>query len=138
MAAATRQGETQMIDVTIPYQWPNGWPRIELTKEEKAKMPEEVFSCEHQYVSISLFRIRDLASWYEDEANRRRLGSSIINQDALDRDLRLRLAEHGVFPEFIPTEFERVMQIVFPGSPKRMVGFSKSEAWLDFIVELYE
>ena len=26
------------------------------------------------------------------------------------------LAELGVFPEFIATEFERVMQVVFPGS----------------------
>ena len=31
----------------------------------------------------------------------------------LDRDLRARLAEHGVFPEFIAVEFERVMQVVF-------------------------
>jgi hypothetical protein len=59
--------------------------------------------------------IRDFANWYEEEANRRRVGT-IIDQDALDRDLRRLLAERGVFPEFIAVEFERVMQVVFRGS----------------------
>jgi hypothetical protein len=61
------------------------------------------------------YMIRDFANWYEEEANRRRV-FTIIDQDALDRDLRRLLAERGVFPEFIAVEFERVMQVVFPGS----------------------
>jgi hypothetical protein len=61
---------------------------------------------------LSPYTIRDLANWYEEEANRRRVGT-IIDQDALDRDLRRLLAERGVFPEFIAVEFDRVMQVVF-------------------------
>lgn len=64
---------------------------------------------------MSPYTIRDLANWYEEEANRRRVGT-IIDRDALDRDLRQLLARRGVFPEFISTEFERVMKVVFPGS----------------------
>jgi hypothetical protein len=64
---------------------------------------------------LSPHTIRDLASWYEEEANRRRLGIN-IDRDALDRDLRRLLVERGVFPEFIAVEFERVMKVVFPGS----------------------
>jgi hypothetical protein len=65
---------------------------------------------------LSPYEIRDLANWYEEEANRRRVGT-VIDQDALalDRDLRRLLAERGVFPEFIAVEFERVMRVVFPG-----------------------
>jgi hypothetical protein len=63
---------------------------------------------------LSPYTIRDLASWYEEEANRRRFGIN-IDQDALDRDLRRLLAERGVFPEFIAVEFEHVMRVVFGG-----------------------
>ena len=65
--------------------------------------------------------IRELARWYEElarwyeEEGYRRLGIG-RDQAAVDRDLRQRLAEFGVFPEFIAIEFERVMQVVFPGS----------------------
>jgi hypothetical protein len=62
---------------------------------------------------LSPYTIRDLANWYQEEANLRRVGS-LIDQDALDCDLRQILAERGVFPEFIATEFERVMKVVFP------------------------
>jgi hypothetical protein len=62
---------------------------------------------------MSPYAILDLARWYEAEANRRRVGT-LIDQPALDRDLRQKLAaQHGVSPEFITTEFERVMQAVF-------------------------
>jgi hypothetical protein len=61
---------------------------------------------------LSPYEIRDLATWYAEEANRQRVGS-VIDQPALDRDLRRMLAERGVFPEFIAAEFERVMQAVF-------------------------
>jgi hypothetical protein len=64
---------------------------------------------------LSPYTIRDLANWWEEEANRRRVGT-IIDQDALDRDLCRILAERGVFPEFIAVEFERVMLVVFPGT----------------------
>jgi hypothetical protein len=55
----------------------------------------------------------DDAAKFHPKANRRRFGS-VIDQPALDRDLRRLLAERGVFPEFIAAEFERVMQAVFP------------------------
>ena len=64
---------------------------------------------------LSPHTIRELANWYEEEGNRRRVGLN-LDQDALDRDLRQRLAERGVLPEFISTEFEHVMKVVFPGS----------------------
>lgn len=61
---------------------------------------------------LSPYTIHELANWYEEEANRRRVGIN-IDQD-LDRDLRQLLAERGVSPMSIPDEFERVMQVVFP------------------------
>jgi hypothetical protein len=61
---------------------------------------------------LSQYTLRELANWYEDEANRRRVGIK-LDQKALHRDLRKLLAEHGVIPEFIAAEFERVMQTVF-------------------------
>ena len=61
---------------------------------------------------LSPYTIHELANWYEEEANRRRVGIN-IDQD-LDRDLRQLLAERGVSPKSIPDEFERVMQVVFP------------------------
>jgi hypothetical protein len=61
------------------------------------------------------YTIRELACWYEEEGDRRRVGPG-LDQDVLDCDLRRLLAERGVFPEFIEVEFERVMQVVFPGS----------------------
>ncbi len=64
---------------------------------------------------LSPYTIRELANWYEEEAARCRVGLN-LDQDALDRDLRRLLAERGVLPEFISTEFERVMKVVFPGS----------------------
>jgi hypothetical protein len=61
---------------------------------------------------LTPYTIRELAHWYEEEGNRRRVGPG-LDQNALDRDLRRTLAERGVFPEFIEIEFERVMQVVF-------------------------
>jgi hypothetical protein len=60
---------------------------------------------------LSPYAVLDWARWYEAEANRRRLGPG-LDQSALDRDLRQRLADYGVSPEFIAAEFERVMQAV--------------------------
>ena len=68
---------------------------------------------------LSPFTIRDLVRWYEEEGDRRHRDGG-VDQDALDRDLRHKLAEeYGVLPEFIAVEFERVMQAVFPGSKPR-------------------
>jgi len=61
---------------------------------------------------LSSYTIHELAHWYEEEGNRRRVGPG-LDQNLLDRDLRRILAERGVFPEFIEIEFERVMQVVF-------------------------
>ena len=36
-----------------------------------------------------------------------------MQQNALDAELRAVLTDHGVFPEFIEIEFERVMRAVF-------------------------
>jgi hypothetical protein len=63
-------------------------------------------------LGLSAYTIRELAHWYEEEGNRRRVGLD-LDQRTLDRDLRRLLAERGVFPEFIRVEFERVMRAVF-------------------------
>ena len=44
---------------------------------------------------LSPYTIHELANWYEENANRRRVGVN-MGQDALDRDLRRLLAERGV------------------------------------------
>jgi hypothetical protein len=62
--------------------------------------------------SLSQSEIRELGRWYEDEGDRRRVGGN-LDQDALNAALCQRLAERGVSTEFIPVEFERVMQTVF-------------------------
>jgi hypothetical protein len=62
--------------------------------------------------NLSPYTIREWANWYNEEGARRRVGLD-LDQDALDRDLRRLLAERGVLPEFISTEFERVMKVVF-------------------------
>jgi len=63
------------------------------------------------------YRIRELAIWYIEEAARRlhdpNLAAVGALQDAIDGDLRQRLTELGVSPEFMATEFERVMQVAF-------------------------
>lgn len=61
---------------------------------------------------LSRYTIRDLARWYVEEADRRRNGI-VLDQHALDRDLRKLIADRGVFTEYIMIEFERVMEIVF-------------------------
>jgi hypothetical protein len=67
--------------------------------------------------NLSPYTIRELAVWYIEEADRRRddpdLAAVGALQNAVDSVLRQRLAELGVFPEFIGVEFERVMQVVF-------------------------
>jgi hypothetical protein len=62
---------------------------------------------------LSTYRIRELATWYEEEAFLRRDGIE-IDQSALDRDLKRLLVKHGVLPESVPIEFERVRKMVFP------------------------
>jgi hypothetical protein len=41
------------------------------------------------------------------------MATGTVQQSALDAELRGILANHGVFPEFIGTEFERVMGLVY-------------------------
>ena len=81
------------------------------------RTPSSATSSSASAPGLSPYTIRDLANWYEEEANRRRIGIN-VDQDALDRDLRRVLAERGAFPEFIAVEFERVTQVVFPGSAR--------------------
>jgi Protein of unknown function (DUF3631) len=64
---------------------------------------------------LSLRTIRDLADEYRDRnyAAYQESGSTEVDHRPLDQWLRHRLAELGVFSEFIELEFERVMQAVF-------------------------
>ena len=55
----------------------------------------------------STYRTRDLT---QAIVGIRRAGLGIGRVDA---ELRAVLADYGVFPEFITTEFERVMKVVF-------------------------
>jgi putative DNA primase/helicase len=56
-------------------------------------------------------RIDALSEWYEDTFYERRDEPEITA--TLDRELRLRLDEHGVLPEFIEVEAERVIERIF-------------------------
>jgi len=64
---------------------------------------------------LSLRTIRDLADAYQERtyAQYQESGSGNVDHRPLDQWLRQRLAELGVFSEFIAVEFERVMQAVF-------------------------
>jgi hypothetical protein len=53
-----------------------------------------------------------LANWYLEKFEKERLATGIVQQEALNAELRSVLADHGVFPEFIEIELERVMVVV--------------------------
>jgi hypothetical protein len=57
--------------------------------------------------------IRQLANWHLEKFEEERLATGTVQQEALDTELRAVLADHGVFPEVVETEFERVMVLVF-------------------------
>jgi hypothetical protein len=60
------------------------------------------------------YLIRQLANWYLEKFEQVRMAPGTAQQEALDAELRAVLADdHGVPPEFITTEFERVMVLVF-------------------------
>jgi Protein of unknown function (DUF3631) len=61
---------------------------------------------------LSPYLIRQLANWYLEKFEEQRLATGAARQGALDAELRAVLADRGVFPEFIATEFERVMKVV--------------------------
>jgi hypothetical protein len=65
---------------------------------------------------LSTYLIRQLADWYLEKFEGERLATDTVQQgalDALDAELRAVLADdHGVLPEFITTEFERVKKVV--------------------------
>ena len=63
-------------------------------------------------MGLSPYLIRHLASWYLERFEQERLAAGTVQQNALDAELRAFLADHGVFPEFIEIEFERVMRAV--------------------------
>jgi hypothetical protein len=58
---------------------------------------------------LSQGRIRELARWYLDRAEAQRQETGDVSSAELDAGLRQVLAER-IFPEFVETEFERVMQ----------------------------
>ncbi|WP_354172304.1 MULTISPECIES: DUF3631 domain-containing protein [unclassified Bradyrhizobium] len=61
---------------------------------------------------LSVHFIRELAEWYLGKVEEERLATGTLRQAALDAELRAILSDHGVFPEFIEIESERVMQVV--------------------------
>ena len=63
---------------------------------------------------LSMAVIRRLAAWYADESADQYHATGDVDRQALDAELRRRLAEEEhVYPEFIEVEFERVMREVF-------------------------
>jgi hypothetical protein len=64
-------------------------------------------------LGLSPYLIRDLANWYLERFEQERLATGMVQQNALDAELSAVLADHGVFPEFIKIEFDRVMDAVF-------------------------
>jgi putative DNA primase/helicase len=61
--------------------------------------------------STSSWRILELVDWYKDQTHRR-YNDNTLNTDALDAELRGILGAE-VLPEFIETEFKRVIDLVF-------------------------
>jgi hypothetical protein len=62
---------------------------------------------------LSPYLIRQLAGWYLERFEKERLAAGAVQQEALDAELRVVLAEHGVLAEFVEIEFERVMEVVY-------------------------
>jgi hypothetical protein len=62
---------------------------------------------------LSCYLIRQLANWYLGKFEEERLATGTVQPQVLDVELRALLVDHGVFPEFIATEFERVMKVVY-------------------------
>jgi hypothetical protein len=60
---------------------------------------------------LSPYRIRQLANWYLEKFEEERVTTGTVQQKALEAELRGVLVDHGVFPEFIEIEFERVMKM---------------------------
>jgi hypothetical protein len=63
-----------------------------------------------------LCRYRHKGHWYIEEGDLRRVELD-LDQGALDDALRQRLADLGVFPDHIETQFERIMATVFAAPP---------------------
>jgi hypothetical protein len=104
---------------SVPFMLTQDMRRHEiLAHGDDSQLPERPRPTGPNELGLSPYTIRELARWYEEEGNRRRLGPG-LDQNALDRDLRGLLAECGVPPEFVAIEFERVMQVVFgpPDAP---------------------
>jgi hypothetical protein len=74
-------------------------------------------SPEWRELGLEPHTIEELARWYLDrfEAERKTPDGDADPeaQGRVDAELRKALADHGVFPEFIEVEFERVMKVVF-------------------------
>jgi hypothetical protein len=62
---------------------------------------------------LSCYLVRQLANWYLGKFEEERLETGTVQQQVLDVELRALLVDHGVFPEFIQIEFERVMKVVY-------------------------
>jgi hypothetical protein len=61
---------------------------------------------------VSHYLLRHLADWYLERFEKERQATGAVQQEALDAELRVVLAEHGVLAEFGEIEFERVMEVV--------------------------
>jgi hypothetical protein len=61
---------------------------------------------------LSHHLIGQMANWYLERFEKERQATGGVRQEALDAELRVVLAEHGVFAEFVEIEFERVMEVV--------------------------
>jgi hypothetical protein len=79
--------------------------------------PDEPRSPKWRGLRLEPHTIEDLARWYlgRFEAVRKTHDGDADPeaQGRVDAELRAVLADYGVFPEFITTEFERVMKVVF-------------------------
>ena len=64
-------------------------------------------------MGLSPYLICHLANWYLERFEQERRASGTVEQNTLNAELRAVLADHGVFPEFIEIEFERVMATVY-------------------------
>jgi hypothetical protein len=61
---------------------------------------------------LSPYLLRQLANWYLEKFEKKRRATGTVQQQVLNAELRVVLAEHGVLAEFAEIEFERVMEAV--------------------------
>jgi hypothetical protein len=109
-------GESSQEVENLPHK-PMAGTALAGGRQRQEPKPGEPRSPEWRGLGLEPHKYRELARWYlgRFEAERKTPDGDADPeaQGRVDAELRAVLADHGVFPEFIEIEFERVMEVVF-------------------------